>query len=239
MLNRTLTCSLYLSLAGCLDTSQLLVWEGYLYTQTEDGLVAMPNAFTELYGSDGTLLIEGTVPVGRPSNFNQISLEDEWIGQVANLRVGGEGNQTVQWAGRIPNKASTWIPGTLFGVNPEYLMTFLRSFAEPAEVTLENDGIHLWGEPLEPTSWVDSTITLKDSDGTDYPIYQYSQLDTGLISTNISEKVDWFFAWNLPKRTLTLTVTTPDGQVIDTTYYPQQGDVLSALYYALPLQEDE
>ena len=49
--------------------------------------------------------------------------------------------------------------------------------------------------------------------------------------------IDWFFAWNLPTTQLTLQVDTLDGTTITTVYYPQEGDILSALYYALSPQE--
>ena len=238
MLKRILSTSLCIPVLGCLESSQIHFWEGYVYSQTETGLEAMPNAFTELYDTDGNFLTSGLVPNGRPSNFNQIILETEWSNQSCILRVGGENNQTIQWTGQIPSGAATWIPGALFAIEPTYLNDFLNSFAEPAGVVLE-DAVHLWGEPLYPNEWIGAEITLMDLEGTEYPIYPYSQLDTGLISSNTSEKIDWFFAWNLPTVPLILTVSMPDGRNTETIYHPKQGDILSALYHTLPTIEDE
>lgn len=238
MFRRMTQLSLCIPYMGCLESSQTTFWEGYVYTQTETGLEALPNAFTELYDIDGTLLTTGIVPSGRPSNFNQLLLDEEWSGQPCTLRVGGDDSQVIQWAGRIPTGAATWIPGAIFGIEPTYLDAFLNSFAEPAGVVL-NDAVHLWGEPLYPNEWVGAEFLLSDFNGTEYPIYPYSQLDTGLISSNISEKIDWFFAWNLPTEPLILTVSMPDGRSTETIYHPTQGDILSALYHTLPTVEDE
>ena len=238
MLKRIATTCLCIPLFGCFESSQATFWEGYVYTQTETGLEALPNAFTELYDIEGTLLTTGIVPNGRPSNFNQLILEDGWADQPCTLRVGGDESQTIQWAGRIPTGAATWIPGAVFGIEPSFLNAFFNSFAEPAGVILE-DAVHLWGEPLYPTEWIGAEFLLIDIDGTEYPIYPYSQLDTGLISSNTTEKIDWFFAWNLPAKPLILTVSMPDGRSIETTYHPKQGDILSALYYTLPSVEEE
>ena len=84
--------------------------------------------------------------------------------------------------------------------------------------------------------WIDVEISIFDTEQ-EYPVYTFSQLSNGLISTNVDTGIDWFFAWNLPPVPLTLQIDTPDGSTITTVYHPQEGDILSALYYALPQEE--
>ena len=114
-------------------------------------------------------------------------------------------------------------------------MDFLNTFATPSTLILQETSIYgenhldlrngsMWSLHLRCTNKITQSIP-------------FSQLPNGLISTNVDTGIDWFFAWNLPSTPLTLQIDTPDGSTITTVYHPQEGDILSALYYALPTEE--
>ncbi len=211
-------------------------WEGYLYSQTEDGLVALNNAEAELLSEDGELLETGTVPSGRQNNFLSIPLQEDWLNSPVSLRIGGPNNASILWQGTAPSTNAMWLPGALFAIEDSYLYTFLSSFAEATDTEITGN-IHLWGEPYFPEEWTGVSISLTDNEQQTYTVYSFSQLDTGLISTNIEQKIDWFFAWNLPAEPLTLSITTDQGHEKRLQYFPNEGDILSALYVTLPTEE--
>ena len=208
-----------------------------MYSQTEDGFVALDNAEIVLLNNLGELIAEGTVPAGRPDSFLQIPLEDQWLNQPVSLRISGTNNSSIIWNGTTPKTSAMWLPGALFSIDETYLNTFFSSFAESTDVEII-DAVHLWGEPYSPEEWVNTTITLFDDDLQTYPVFSFSQLETGLISTNTDNKVDWFFAWNLPATHLTLSVIDQFGQETLVHYHPNEGDILSALFMTLPTAED-
>ena len=91
----TFTSIIGILLTGCLETSSDGFWEGYLYSQTEDGFVALDNAEIVLLNNLGELIAEGTVPAGRPDSFLQIPLEDQWLNQPVSLRISGTNNSSI------------------------------------------------------------------------------------------------------------------------------------------------
>jgi len=204
--------------------------------QSEEGMVPLEEATTSLLNQQGALLQKGLVPTGRPSHYQQFTMEEAWLEAPVSMRVENVDSFPLLWNGVSPSMASTWLPGGLFALEKDFGTTFFQTFAETVEVEL-GEGVHLWGEPLRPEEWIDVDIRLFDEQQ-DYTVYTFSQLPNGLISTSTETGIDWFFAWNLPTNPLTLSITTVTGEVIETTYTPSDGDILSALYYALPTNED-
>ena len=220
---------------SCTSINEDTIWEGYLYEQSTEGMIPLENSYLELIDKDGILIMEGEIPANRPSHYQRLTLSPELLGQPIALRIGSPTATSILWSGETPNKSGTWLSGGLFAIESTFGMDFLNTFATTVDLDITGS-IHLWGEPFIPEEWVGVTITLYDAEQ-EYPVYTFSQLPNGLISTNIDTGIDWFFAWNLPASPLTLQVDTPDGATITTVYHPQEGDILSALYYALPPKE--
>jgi|GEM_PF-6360535 len=230
-----MTIALLSMMFACTSEETSIFWEGYLFQQSEEGMIALEDATIEILNGSGDFLTSGEIPNGRPSNYQRLAMETEWLNQPIGLRVGSPNSITMLWNGQSPSKDATWLPGGLFALEDSFGNAFLDSFANTVDVPLEGP-VHLWGEPFRPEEWINVSIEIFDEDQ-EYPVYTFSQLSTGLISTSIDTGIDWFFAWNLPAKPLTLQVTLETGAVIQTQYAPQDGDILSALYYALP-QED-
>ena len=222
-------------LLACSQPESITVWEGYLFQQSAEGMVPLTDAYSELLSADGEFLQVGVVPNGRPSHYHRFTIDEEIQNSTIAIRVSNDDSHSVLWNGLAPTAPSTWLPGGLFALDSEFGNTFLESFASTVDVDLTGS-IHLWGEPLRSEEWVGVQISLYD-DVQEYPVYTFSQLPNGLISASIEEGIDWFFAWNLPANPLTLRVELDSGTVIETNYSPQEGDILSALYYALPALE--
>ena len=178
---------------------------------------------------------EGEVPTGRPSHFQRLTLTPNLLDKPISLRVSSPTTTPILWSGETPSKSGTWLAGGLFSIESTFGMDFLNTFATTVDLDITGS-IHLWGEPFRPEEWIGVEVSLYDNEQ-EYPVYTFSQLPNGLISTNVDTGIDWFFAWNLPAAPLTLQVDTPNGATITTVYHPQEGDILSALYYALPPQE--
>jgi len=232
LLSFTLLPTLFI---GCQSIEQPIVWEGYAFEQTSDGMVPLRGAMVELMDKNGVLIGEGTTPAGRQEHFLRLILEEEMLNQPIELRVSSPTTTPILWNGISPSTSGTWLAGGLFSIEEAFGFEFLNTFADTVDIELTGS-IHLWGEPFRSEEWTDVVITLSD-EVQDYPIYTFSQLPNGLISTNTESGIDWFFAWNLPATTLFLRIETSDGQMIETIYHPEEGDILSALYYALPPKE--
>ena len=232
-----MTIALLSIMFACTSEESPIYWEGYLFQQSEEGMIPLEDATIEALNESGEFLTDGSIPTGRPSHYQRLIMESEWLNQPIGLRVSSPNSMTMVWTGQSPSKDATWLPGGLFSLNDSFGYDFLNSFASTVDVTLEGS-VHLWGEPFYPEEWVDVSIVLFDTEQ-EYPVYTFSQLSNGLISTSIDTGIDWFFAWNLPAKPLTLQVTLETGEVIQTQYAPQDGDILSALYYALPQEDSE
>ncbi len=223
---------LFSLLFACVQPESTTVWEGYLFQQSAEGMVPLVDARSELLSVEGDLLEVGMVPNGRPSHYHRFTIDEDIQDATIAVRISSDESHSVLWSGSAPTATSTWLPGGLFALETEFGNAFLESFASTVEVELTGS-IHLWGEPFRSEEWIDIQISLYD-DAQEYPVYTFSQLPNGLISTSVEEGIDWFFAWNLPASPLTLRVELDSGAVVETQYSPQEGDILSALYYALP-----
>ena len=203
-----------------------------MFEQTSDGMIPLEEAMVELIDESGIFIDTGTTPSGRPNHFKRLILEEDMLSQPIELRISSPTTTSILWNGTTPSVSGTWLPGGLFSIEQNFGFEFLNTFADTVDVELTGS-IHLWGEPFRSEEWTDVMISLSD-ETQEYPIYTFSQLPNGLISTNTDNGIDWFFAWNLPATALYLTVETSDGQVVETIYHPEEGDLISALYYALP-----
>ena len=226
---------LSIPLLSCTSTEESILWEGYLFEQSTDGVVPLEDSFLEIIDETGSTIAEGDTPTGRPSHYQRLTLTPDLLEKPVELRVSSPTTIPILWSGESPSKSATWLAGGLFAIERDFGLDFLNTFATTVDQELTGT-VHLWGEPFRPEEWIDVEISIFDADQ-EYPIYTFSQLPNGLISTNVETGIDWFFAWNLPSRPLTLQIDTLDGSTITTMYHPQEGDILSALYYALPLQE--
>ena len=220
---------------SCTAVDESIVWEGYLFEQSPEGMVALENSSIELIDETGITIVEGETPSGRPSHYQLLTLSPDLLEQPIALRVSNPTTTPLLWSGKSPSKSGSWLAGGLFAIDSAFGMDFLNTFATTVDLEITGS-IHLWGEPFIPEEWIGVVISLYDAEQ-EYPVYTFSQLPNGLISTNVDTGIDWFFAWNLPPSPLTLQIDTPDGETITTVYHPQEGDILSALYYALPPQE--
>ena len=235
------------SLQGCTTPTSPIYWEGYVYLQSEDGLTTLENATAQLeaFSPEHSLewSIEGSIPNGRGSNFQRFQLEDEWLERPIQLRVQGEQSASMLWVGETPSTNATWIPGALFTPSIAYANSVFSSIETLLETdstteqtpgsATDSSGVRLWGKPLHAEEWTDITIQIQD-DAQSYPVYPISFTENGELSLDVTAGIQAFFAWDLPSHPLTLSIYRMDSLIIETTYIPEEGDILSAFYYTLP-----
>ena len=133
---------------------------------------------------------EGEIPNHRPSHYQRLMLTQMSSGNPSHYEY--RVRQPRPSCGSENWKSGTWLAGGLFAIESAFGMDFLNTFATTVDIDLTGS-IHLWGEPFRPEEWVGVEISLYDAEQ-EYPVYTFSQLSNGLISTNVDTGIDWFFA---------------------------------------------
>ncbi len=147
---------------------------------------------------------------------------------------------TMVWRGRTPTGRAYWMQGALFTRELGWLDDFLASVSATlpgTEVVPLADGAvaHLWGEPLDPEAWAGADIAVVDGEGAEATVLRYAVEDDGTL-VEATDRVDLFLAVNLAPGPVTLSVTAADGRAFSTTWPARGGDLLSAIYAALPAE---
>ena len=223
------------------DSSALETWSGYVYQQTlenENELALMSEGRLVLENIHGEEIQLATQPYSDTPYYWQFEIEPEWLNQEVQIRVEGDPKTTLPmlWKSKMPSTTGSWLTGALYSQEISFTESYFSTFI-PEDLSIDltdSNFAHLWGQPLIPEDWSDVTIRVYDRNDDAVDIYSYQLLENGAISENTSTGVTWFFAWNIPVGIIRLEVETIDGDIIQTTYYSQGGDVLSAHFYALP-----
>ena len=198
-------------------------------------MVPLEDSYLELIDENGTMIMEGEIPAGRPSHYQRLTLTPDVLGEPIALRVSSPTTTPILWSGESPNKSGTWLSGGLFSIESTFGTDFLNTFATTVDIDLTGS-IHLWGEPFRPEEWVGvDHLTLRCR--TRIPCLYLLPV----IKWSYQYQCRYWYRLVLCLEPTSLTVNTsgrhPDGTTITTVYHPQEGDILSALYYALPPQE--
>ena len=225
------------------DSSDLKTWSGYTYQQTleeDNGLTLMSEGSLALEDIHGEEITVATQPYSDTPYYWEFELEPEWLSQEAQIRVQGNPETTLPmlWKSKMPSTTSSWLSGALYTQEISFTESYFSTFLpEDLSVDLTDNSLaHLWGQPLIPGDWADVAIRVFNGDDEEVDVYSYQLLENGAISDNTSTGVTWFFAWNISAGVIRLEVETIEGELIQTSYHSQGGEILSAHFYALPLK---
>ena len=108
---------LSISLLSCTSVEESILWEGYLFEQTPDGMLPLEDSVLEFIDSTGTLISEGSTPSGRPSHYQRLTLTPDLLEQPIELRVSSPTAIPILWSGESPSKSATWLAGGLFAID--------------------------------------------------------------------------------------------------------------------------
>ena len=245
-------------LTGCqyleevrVDPSEV-TWGGYVYAYLSDAEDAafltdltadypITDPVVELVDLDDSLLIEGTQPFTDSPGYWRF--ESAPVGEEIAIRLSGEGMTSTVWRGQVPGGTATWLTGALYAyesvIYDDYFAT-LDGFGGLSFPSLtDSDSAMLWGEPMSPEDWAGATITVTDGSGAEAPVLALAYDESGALTEAGSGAVDLFLAPNLTPGTVTLSVQAVSGATAETTYPARAGDLLSAVFYALPAEETE
>jgi hypothetical protein len=228
------------------DSSDLETWSGYTYQQTlekDNGLTLMSEGSLALEDIHGEEITVATQPYSDAPYYWEFELEPEWLSQESQIRIQGNPETTLPmlWKSKMPSTTGSWLSGALYTQEISFTESYFSTFL-PEDLSIDltdNSLAHLWGQPLIPGDWADVSIRVFNGDNEEVDVYSYHLLENGAISDNTSTGVTWFFAWNIPTGVIRLEVETIEGNLIQTSYYSQGGEILSAHFYALPLTNGE
>ena len=105
---------LVIPLFGCTAVDESLIWEGYLFEQSTDGMIPLEESYLELIDETGMTIGEGEVPTGRPSHFQRLTLTPNLLDKPISLRVSSPTTTPILWSGETPSKSGTRLAGGLF-----------------------------------------------------------------------------------------------------------------------------
>lgn len=241
-----------LGLTGCqyLEEQRTLpeavAWDGYVLAQVSglDETQVLAEGSVTLVDLDGTELaaaapIEGFVGYWR---FEEVPVATEVALRLEGTASGSEPGAPLTptvWRSRTPSGRASWLTGGLFLRDLAYTEDFLATLEGFPGVTVtplsEGTVAHLWGEPWLPEEWSDVEVSVVGGDGLEGTVLLLVVEEDGTIrEASGEEPVDLFLGLDLAPGTVTLTVETPEGAVAETSWPARGGEVLSAIYYALP-----
>ena len=241
---------LAIALSGCtLLTEQRtdptsVYWSGWvladLPTQgTTPALDAGTVDFTDL---DGNLIASADQPYADSPGWWEVEVP---IDTDVAVRVEGSPDSPsdlpalapMVWRGHTPDGRGVWLQGALFARDLEWLDTFfsdLSSIGLHPGALADGEVAHLWGEPLDPDAWAGATIEVTGDDGQPAQVLTFTVDDDGAMTEARGGRVDIFLAINLPPGITSLHVEAVDRSPLDVTWPTRGGDLLSAVYIALP-----
>ena len=166
--------------------------------------------------------------------------EEVPIGEEVAIRVSGEGLTSTVWRGVVPGGTATWLNGVLYAYETSIYDDFFATIDGFQGVTfpslVDSEDALLWGEPLYPDDWAGAEISVTDGEGAAAAVLTMAYDDSGALVAAADGPVDLFLAPSLAPGTITLRVVSSDGSAIETDYPARAGDLLSAVFYALPTE---
>lgn len=225
---------------------EVVAWDGYVLAQVsglEETQVLASGSVTMLE-LDGTELatavpVEGVAGYWR---FEEVPVATEVAlrleGTASGSDPGAELTPTV-WRGLTPSGRASWLTGGLFLRDLAYTEDFLATLEgfPGVEVTPLSEGTvaHVWGEPWVPEDWAGAEVSVVGGDGVEGTVLLLVVEEDGTVrEASGDEPVDLFLGLELAPGTVTLTVVSAAGAVAETSWPAEGGELLSAIYYALP-----
>ncbi len=241
---------LLLALTGCQYLEEQRVdpevidWDGTILAQvsTEAEVQVLDEGSVTLHDLDGALLAEAETDGSGYWRFNEVPVNTEVAIRLQGVSGGSstlpEMTPTL-WRGLSPSGRATWLSGGLFLRDLAYTEDFLSTLEgfPGTSVTPLSEGTvaHLWGEPWEPERWADAEVVVTDGAGEDAELLLLVIQEDGTIAeAQGGEPVDLFIAIDLAPGEVQLSVTTTTGAQAQETWPAEGGDLLSAIFFALP-----
>ena len=224
-------------------------WGGYVYaylSESSEAVVlselseelAITAPALSMVDLTDTTLLDATQPFTDSPGYWRF--DDAPVGEEIAIRVEGDDMTPSVWRGVVPSGTATWLSGALYTYETAIYDEFFASIdgfqgASFASLASSETAL-LWGEPLTPEDWAGASITVIDGDGVSADVLTLAYDDTGALVDAADGAVDLFLAPGLAPGIVTLEVLTAAGSVATTEYPARAGDLLSAVYYALPVQ---
>lgn len=215
-------------------------WSGYVFADPYVSEDLLTGGAFEVLTPDGGCLEggDGACIVGEESS----STAGYWgvsvpVTTPVALRLSGDGLAPTLWRTDTPARPAQWLNGGLFTRDLAALEAFAADLGPPTATAAplsSSDRAWLWGSALSPEDWAGATLTLVDGDGAAVPVVALSQSDDGAVSLAGDGPIDLFLATDLAPGAVTLTVEAADGRIATETWPAQAGDLVSAVYFALP-----
>ena len=106
----------------------------------------------------------------------------------------------------------------------------------PFSSLAEGTSVWLWGSPLDPEAWSGADVAVSDGDGAQGTLLSFAVNDDGSLAPSGPGPVDLFVAFDLAPGAITLSVEAVDGRAASQTWPTQPGELVSAAFFALPLE---
>ena len=225
-----------LALISCTveTTTDDISWAGYIYSKQQNGdLQQLQSGTLTVLDLNGENLIDGEQPYPDTPAYWTVTLPVEHQGKDVALRITAENNDTMLWRGQSPTAKSIWLGGSLYTHTKAYNQYLFAALANEDVANLSDAQVaHLYGQPLLAENWANAQIELLDGNGDLQPVQTFSNAEDGTFSTDVTEKIDFFCAFNIVPGIVTLQITLQDGTEIATDYPASGGDLISAINFA-------
>lgn len=219
-----------------------VTWSGSVYAEGDTGgLVAFDAGSITVTDTDGQELAEATQSA---QGYWEVRVPRDT--EVA-VRLEGPASDTggafppvvpTVWRGRTPSGRGYWLNGALIAMNAlliEQLLDQIGLLVSSSPTPLSDGSVAvLYGQPWTPSDWAGARLSVTDGSGADAPVVAFTQNGDGTLSIASDGPLDLFIAYDLAPGTVTLTVRAPGRDPVRTTWPARGGDLLSAIYYALP-----
>lgn len=224
----------FFGIFGCSNSIPPLNWNGYLYLENADGFDPLPNGTMTLYDRNGAFLMDSTQPYSGTAHYHNFALTEDLLGLEISLFIQSPNTYPIVWNGTIPNASSSWLSGALFAPEEIFIQEYFANFDVNDNIQWNDTAVQLWGQPLIPEDWKDIAISVIDGNGETVEVYSFAQVDN-FITNDTSSGIQWFFAWNISPGNIEVTITNlSTNDSVSTTYPTEGGEIISALFYALP-----
>ncbi|MFT5682755.1 MAG: hypothetical protein ACI8RZ_003679 [Myxococcota bacterium] len=226
-----------------------VTWGGYIYAYLEGAAepvflseltadTPVTEPLVELVDLTDTLLIEATQPLeGSPGYWR---FEIAPAGEEVAIRIGGEGMTTTVWRGVVPGGTATWLTGAVYSYETAIYDDFFTSIDGFQGISfpslVDSELAAMWGEPMVPEDWAGASITVTDGEGSTADVLALAYDDTGALIEAGTGAVDLFIAPSLAPGTITLRVEAAGRDAVEEQWPARAGDLISAVFFALPVE---
>ena len=115
---------LLISMFGCTSIDESIIWEGYLYEQSTEGMVPLEDSTLELIDENGTVIMEGEIPTLPPFSLPTPHADSRCPRETHRITSIESDNHAHLVVWREPRKSGTWLAGGLFAIESTSGMDF-------------------------------------------------------------------------------------------------------------------